>query len=200
VYAVMTMVAQTIEAGVTKVFRTRPRRPVPRRTCVELAGWSKPAEVVGHAAGAPLVAPLSGTACLWYVIRVSERYSGWSPAPLGPAREEHTETLAEQASGRLSLSDETGTVLVDPAGAELTLGTPSFQEFEGRAGDGSLTARVARILGTDPPQNRHKKETLGFLVEEWAVTTGSELRVVGRPRTEEGEIVLRTMVIDRAGV
>jgi hypothetical protein len=31
-----------------------------------------------------------------------------------------------------------------------------------------------------------------------AVTTGNELRVVGRPRTEEGEIVLRTMVIDRA--
>jgi hypothetical protein len=43
-------------------------------------------------------------------------------------------------------------------------------------------------------------ETLGFLVEEWAVTTGNELRVVGHPRTKEGEIVLRTLVIDRVGV
>ncbi|MCW2917253.1 MAG: helicase [Actinomycetia bacterium] len=213
-YALMTLLAQTIEVGVTAAARgvgkARTKRAVQRaelHTCVDLvaltgaAGTAPPAEVNARAAGEPIIAPLSGAKCVWYVVRVYERFYAWRPGPLGPAHVERQITVAEQTGGRLLIRDATGEVWVDPAGADLSLGATSYSGFEGRTGDGTLLARVGQLLDR-PVRARHQAMTIGFLVEEWIVRDGEELHVVGQPRTEAGDVVLgkpalRPFVIDK---
>lgn len=201
-YALMTLLAQTIEVGVTtaarSVSKARTKRAVQRaepHTCVELValagapGQAPAAELNAQAAGELVIAPLSGAKCVWYVVRVYERFYAWRPGPLGPAKVERQIMVAERSAGRLLIRDATGEMRVDPAGAALELGTTSYSGFEGRTGDGALLARVGRLLG-GPLRARHQAMTIGFLVEEWVVREGEELHVVGQPRTEAGEVVL----------
>jgi hypothetical protein len=214
-YALMTLLAQTIEIGVTtaarSVSKARTKRAVQKaepRTCVDLvtlagaSGSAPAAEINARAAGEVVIAPLSGAKCVWYVVRVYERFYAWRPGPLGPAKVERQIKVAEQSAGRLLIRDATGEVRVDPAGADLSLGATSYSGFEGRTGDGALLARVGRLLG-GPVRARHQAMTIGFLVEEWIVRESEELHVVGQARTEAGEVVLgkpalRPFVIGRS--
>ena len=98
-YALMTLLAQTIEVGVTtaarSVSKARTKRAVQRaepHTCVELAGLAAApgqaaaAELNARAAGGLVIAPLSGAKCVWYVVRVYERFYAWRPGPARPGQ------------------------------------------------------------------------------------------------------------------
>jgi hypothetical protein len=205
----MTLLAHTVEAGVSAaargVGRARSKRAVQRaepQTCADLvaqvgamgaSGAPRASEVTAAAISGPsgpATAPLSGLECAWYLVRVYERFAAWRPGPLGPTRVERQVKVAEQVSGRLTIRDHTGSVRVDPAGAEYSLGTPSFSGFEARVGgDGSLMDEITRTFGV-PLRPRHRNMTVGFLVEEWIVREGEDMHVVGQARGEGVDVVL----------
>jgi E3 Ubiquitin ligase len=223
VYALITLLAATAEAGVMAVVRAvskaRRRRAVAKAaplTAAQLVaqappsgsmGSARPRELTGRAMAGPegaLVAPLSQTPCIWYAIVVQERFQAWRPGPLGPVRVERHTTLARHVSGNFELRDETGSVIIDPRGADLLLGNPVFAEFESLAdadNPASLTARVAKLIST-PLRPRHRNLTLGFVVHEVAIGENAELHVVGHVRSDLGEVVvgkrgMRPFVISR---
>jgi hypothetical protein len=198
----MALLARTIEAGATtaarSVGRARTNRAVRRaepHTCADLValtatpGATPTVEVNGRPAGGPVIAPLSGATCVWYAVRLQERFHAWRPGPLGPAKVERQVMVAERSGGRFLIRDATGEAWVDPAGADLLLGATSYCGFEGRTGDGTLLARVGELLG-GPVRARHRAMTVGFLVEEWIIREDDELHVVGQARTEAGGVVL----------
>ena len=194
-YAVMTLLADAIESGVRRAGRAQREAALAAaepRTCLELtAGVTALSRLRARATGSPVTAPLSGRACVWYAVHVHEWYAHWRPGPLGPAKEERQLLVAELASGLLPMTDETGTVHVDPTGARIDLDPPAFEDFEGRTdASGALTARMADLFGAPLPPPRHGKLTLGYLVEEWTVAKDDELTAIGHPETREGQIVL----------
>jgi len=189
VYAVMTLLADAIESGIRRAGRAQRESVLAAaepRTCLELAGTSALSRLRARATGSPVTAPLSGRSCVWYAVHVHEWFSGWRPGPIGPAKEER-----QLSSGLLPLTDETGTVYVDAAGARIDLDPPAFEDFEGRTdAAGALTARMAGLFGTPLPPPRHGKLTLGYLVEEWTIAKDDELTVTAHPETRDGQIVL----------
>ncbi|MGH3388761.1 MAG: GIDE domain-containing protein [Actinomadura sp.] len=210
-YGFMTLLAGAVEAGITATARgfgrARTARALLRaqpRTCADIARAgafaadgrtaSMPiAEVRAQVVlgpGGPVTAPLSGIECAWYLVQVRERFRVWHPGPIGPGRLERQVTVARQLSARLAVRDDTGGLRVDAMGAEYFLGPPSYHAFEERVGgDGTLMAELARVFGT-PLRSRHGTMTVGFLVEEWVLREGDELRIVGQARSEIGEVVL----------
>ena len=206
-YAFMAMLAATVQNGIAAIARVvanvRTRRTVRMarpQTCVDLAGLdgrgarpgpggTRPSEIHARAAAGPqgtLTAPFSGAECVWYVVRASERFWAYGPGPYGPRKVERSIKAADHVSGPLTIVDDTGSAQVDPTGAELLLGAPAFSGFDAReGGDGRLYARVSELLGA-PPRIRHKRMTIGVLVEEWVVTADEELRIVGRARGVSG--------------
>lgn len=226
-YALLTLLAATAEAGIMAVVKAvsnaRRRRAVARAaplTAAQVAaqapspggmnGPGRPRELTGratHSSGGTLLAPLSNTPCVWYAILVQERFQAWRPGPLGPIRVERYVTLAKYVSGNFDLRDETGTVNIDPRGADLVLGEPAFGEFEPQAAAAapdSLTARVAKMIST-PIRGRHRSMTLGFLVQELVVRDAEELHVVGHLRSDLGEVIvgkrgMRPFVISRSSM
>ncbi|HEY7482947.1 MAG TPA: GIDE domain-containing protein [Streptosporangiaceae bacterium] len=200
-YAFMTLLAATVEAGLTAVARkvqsVRTRRTVRKalpQSCVDLVGQLgargkiKPSEIFAHAAEGPegtVTAPFSGAECVWYVVRVREKFWAWGPGPFGPQKVERSVKAVDHVSGPLVIVDHTGNVQVDPTGAEFELGEPAFSGFDAREGDGALYGRMSELLG-EPLRIRHRRMTTGFLIEEWIVTEGEELRIVGRARGDRG--------------
>ncbi|HEU5156913.1 MAG TPA: hypothetical protein VFU43_07940 [Streptosporangiaceae bacterium] len=197
-YAFTALLAATVQAGIAaaarKVGEARTRRTVRKarpRTCVDLVsgtsapGSIRPSEVRARAAAGPdgpLTAPFSGTECVWYVVRARERFWAYGPGPYGPRKVERSIKAADHVSGPLTIVDDTGRAQVDPTGAEFLLGAPSFTGFDAReGGDGRLYDEMSRLLGA-PLRIRHKRMTIGFLIEEWTVTADEELRIVGRAR------------------
>lgn len=77
-------------------------------------------EFQGHARlmpGRPIVAPLTGTPCTWYHIKIMERHADEQNG----VRAGHWRTLREETSDNLFLvADTTGECVVDPEGAETT--------------------------------------------------------------------------------
>jgi hypothetical protein len=200
VYAFLALLSTTVQAGIATAARrvadVRTRRTVRKarpRTCVDLAvpagralapGSARPSEVYARATAGPdgtLTAPLSGAECVWYIVRARERFRAYGPGPYGPRMVERSIASADHVSGPLAIEDDTGSALVDPGGAEFLLGAPAFSGFDAReGGDGRLYSRMSDLLGA-PLRVRHRRMTIGFLVEEWIVTVGEELRIVGRP-------------------
>jgi hypothetical protein len=202
----MTLLAATVEAGMVAVARkvghARTRRTVRKarpQTCVDLVGQVaapkkvRPSGVYARAVAGgegTITAPFSGAECVWYVVRAREHFWAWSPGPGGPHKVERSIKTADHVSGPLTIEDETGSAQVDPAGAEFDLGTPVFRGFDAReGGDGLLYDRMSELLRA-PMRIRHKRMTIGFLVEEWVVTADEELHIVGRARGEHGDVVL----------
>ncbi|GAA0367202.1 E3 ubiquitin ligase family protein [Actinoallomurus spadix] len=194
-YALMTLISAGVEAGAGAMARTigRARRRRALGAAEPLTGNTpgSPREVTGQAVAGPaglVTAPLTGRPCVWYSVTVVERYRAWRPGPFGPTRVVRELTAAERTSGPLYVTGDTAAVRVDPRGAELELGEPSFTEFEDSP-YGPLAARLATLLGA-PPRPRHRDRTIGFLVEERVVAAGEPLRIVGAARTELGDLVL----------
>ena len=209
-YAFIALLAATVQTGMAaaarKVVDVRTRRTVQKarpQTCDDLAGQlaaprgavAKPSEIYARATAGPdgtLTAPFSGSECVWFVVRARERFWAYGPGPYGPQKVERSIKAAEHVSGPLAIIDETGSAQIDPAGAEFILGEPAFSGFDARdGGDGRLYARMSELLGA-PPRIRHKRMTIGVLIEEWVVTADEELRIVGRARgaSEADGIVL----------
>lgn len=212
-YAFTALLAATVQSGIVaaarKVEKVRTRRTVQKarpQTCVDLAdqlaasGTVRPSEIHARAVPGPdgaLTAPFSGAECVWYVVRASERFWAYGPAPYGPQKVERSIKAADHVSGPLTIMDDTGSAQIDPTGAEFLLGPPAFSGFDAReGGDGRLHARMSELLGA-PLRVRHKRMTIGFLVEEWIVTADEELRVVGRARGLSGT---DASALDGAGV
>jgi hypothetical protein len=216
VYAFLSLLSATLQATLAAAGRTirdlrawhTVRRALPR-TCQDLldrlaaAGGGRPSEVVARATAGPagtLTAPLSGAECVWYAVRASERFWAYGPGPAGPRKVERTVEAAEHVSGPLAIEDDTGSALVDPTGARLLLGDPAFSGFDARdGGDGRLYARMTELLGA-PPRLRHRRMTIGLLVEEWAIVAGEELRVVGRASGRDGAVAPNAGAGDGTGV
>jgi E3 Ubiquitin ligase len=206
VYAFLTLLGATVQAGLVaagrKVESLRTRRTVKKarpRTLIDLvdAGAAprktRPSGVYARAIAGPegtLTAPFSGTECVWYVVRASERFWAYGPGPFGPKKVERSINAADHVSGPLTIVDDTGSVQVDPTGAQFDLGEPAFSDFDAReGGDGRLYAQMSELIGT-PLRVRHRRMTIGFLIEEWIVTADDELHVVGNVRDDEGNVVL----------
>jgi hypothetical protein len=202
VYAFMALLAATVQTGIAAAARTvedmRMRRTVQKarpQTCDDLAVQFAaprgvgPSEIHARATAGPdgtLTAPFSGAECVWYVVRARERFWAYGPGPYGPQKIERSIKAADHVSGSLAIVDETGSAMVDPAGAEFILGEPAFSGFDAReGGDGRLYARMSELLGA-PVRIRHKRMTIGVLIEEWVVTSDEELRIVGRARGLSG--------------
>jgi len=198
VYAFMALLAATVQTGIAaaarKVEDVRTRRTVQKarpQTCDDLAGQLEtpggvgPSELYARATAGQddtLTAPFSGAECVWYVVRARERFWAYGPGPYGPQKVERSIKAADHVSGPLAIIDETGSAQIDPAGAEFILGEPAFSGFDAReGGDGRLYDRMSELLGA-PLRIRHKRMTIGVLIEEWVVTADEELRIVGRAR------------------
>jgi len=205
-YQFLTLLAATVQAGILAVARkvesVRTKRTVRRAkplTVVDLVGEAatprrtRPTGVSARAVAGPegtLTAPFSGAECVWYVVRAHEHFWAWSPGPFGPPKVKRSIKAADHHSGPLTVVDDTGSVQVDPAGAEFDLGAPVFSEFDARVGgDGQLYEQMSELVGA-PLRIRHKQMTIGFLIEEWIVTEDEELHIVGNARDEQGDIVL----------
>jgi hypothetical protein len=206
VYVFLTLLGATVQAGLVAAARRvesmRTRRTVRKarpKTCIDLVGEvaapgrTRPSGVSARAVAGRqgmLTAPFSGAECVWYVVRAQERFWAYGPGPYGPKKVERSIKTADYASGSLTIVDETGSVQVDPAGAQFSLGSPAFSGFDARAGgSGRLYERMSELVGA-PLRIRHKRMTIGFLIEEWIVTEDEELHVVGRARGEQGEVVI----------
>jgi hypothetical protein len=206
VYEFLTLLGATVQAGIVAAARRvesmRTRRTIRKarpKTCIDLIGEvdapgrTRPSGVSARAVAGPrgtLTAPFSGTECVWYVVRAQERFWAYGPGPYGPKKVERSIKAANYVSGPLTVVDETGSVQVDPAGAQFSLGTPAFTGFDAReGGDGRLYERMSKLTGA-PLRIRHKRMTIGFLIEEWIVTEDDELHVVGRVRGEQGDVVI----------
>jgi hypothetical protein len=207
VYAFIALVAATVEAGLVatarKVAGIRTDRTVHKarpQTCADLVdlvatpGRTRPSEVYARAAAGPegtITAPLSGIECVWYVVRAQERFWAYGPGPYGPKKVERSVKAATHFSGPLAIVDDTGSARVDPKRAAFDLGDPDYSGFEAReGGDGRLYAQVSELVGA-PLRARHKRMTIGFLIEEWIVSEGEELHVVGQAHSEpDGSVVL----------
>lgn len=209
-YGVITLLVATVEAGVMATVRAvrkaRTRRAAAKAaplTAAQLAtpptpqgrAAARPRELSGGAVAGPggtLVSPLSQTPCVWYAISVKERFQAWRPGPLGPIRIERHLALATHVSGNLLLQDETGSINIDPRGAELVLGAPALSRFEPRevaAAPDSLTARTMRLIGR-ALRGRPRGVTLGFVIEEMVVHAGEQLHVIGHVRDDLGQVVV----------
>ena len=141
-------------------------------------GW---VEVEGTAAcDEPLAAPLSGTPCALFRLAVSERYRRVRVETTVDAKgRARTQTRVEEGWERIGLHaeappfrvvDDTGSVLVDPAGARLDL--QSFARVEVERDDPQYT-RFA--------DSRTVEGSLGVRrLDEHGVAIGSDVHVVGR--------------------
>lgn len=194
-YALMTLLAAGVEAGADAVSKTvgtaRRRRVIQKAEPVTDATTGRLREVSGRATegpAGPIVAPFSGRSCVWYTLTVRERYHAWRPGPLGPTKVVRHVKVAEQLSGPLYVTSDAAAVRVDARGARLELGDPVFAEFEDSP-SGPLAVRLASILG-GRLRPRHRDRTLGFVVEERVVSEGDMLYVVGRTRTDLGDLVI----------
>jgi E3 ubiquitin ligase len=193
-YALMTLLSAGIEASagaVSKKVGTARRRRVIHKAVPVTGATAGLREIDGRAAegpAGPVTAPLSRRPCAWYALTVYERYNAWRPGPLGPANVVRDVRIAQQLSGPLHVTGDTAAVRVDPRGAKLELGEPTFSDFEDSP-SGALAARLAAMLG-GRLRPRHRDRTIGFLVEEHVVAVGDPLYVVGQARTELGDLVI----------
>lgn len=192
-YALMTLIAAGVEAGVDAVSKgvgkARKRRAINKAEPVPASG--NPREIRGHAVPGPdgaITAPLSGRPCVWHSVTVYERYLAWRPGPLGPTRVTRHTKVAELNSGPLYVTGDTASVRVDPKGASYDLGEPTLTEFAQRP-DAAIMTRLTELLGA-PPKARHQTHTQGFLIEEQTLVEGDPLHIVGQARTDQGELVI----------
>ena len=158
-------------------------------------------ELKGRAAapdGGPLTSPLTSTPCVWYRTRTSVRTRETTRDSEGRSRtSEQERTLSQEASEvAFALADDTGTVAVDPRGANIDQPRQVADRFE-RSQSG-----VTVNLG--PVTLRGDGDVLGYRHQEWVIREGDPLYVlagawgdpargeVRAPRTGEYLISLRS--------
>lgn len=172
--------------------------------CADVAGVAgddeaKPCEVVGNAeiAQEGLVAPLSGTPCVWYRTTVSRRYHDRRGDDDNGGNRTRTRRISQQESpAPFALRDHSGVTTILPEGANVIGESKSVDRFEPyvpgmrSSGEGSMAERAVSIglhLLTDSDNG-----TIGYEYREWILREGSKLYVrAGAMRDHTGKAWLQ---------
>jgi hypothetical protein len=149
----------------------------------EVSGAARPGE------GGPLMSPLGEQECVWYRARVTRRYRTEQPADSGRTGERETSEVVsdERSETPLTIDDGTGTVLVDPRGAQVDQPEVSFDRYEPHSGDGDETTVSAFGLSYT---SRRGEATVGFERHEEIIRPGRQLYVLGEAREVAGRVQL----------
>lgn len=116
---------------------------------VELQGAGRPVE------GAPLVAPLSGLPCLWYRYKVEEQVTVHDHR--GRSQTQWRTVDKGESSETFWLEDDTGHVLIDPDGAEITpKHKDEWRSLSGMAGASMLAPGIAQLMLGRASTNPHR--------------------------------------------
>lgn len=167
---------------------------VPRYDCSQVGGHGADAPgmriAVQGRSDAPasglLVAPLSGRECVWYRMTISERIRETKTDSDGSRSTSESESVVsdETSSDVIVLSDATGTVNLDPAGATVDNPIETYDRLE--SADGSLGLRVS--IG--PVSMSSGPDVIGIRRREEILPAGVELYVVGGAYDRGGDAVV----------
>ncbi len=155
-------------------------------------------EVKGRVASvAPLIAPLSENACVYYDLRVSWEYEEiiYEEKP-GDERLEHKregeEQLAEERQWQtFFVRDDTGEIAVAPAGCEV-IASESLSRHEEDAGLPEETIRCGRFSLEAPWKTSvEERRPLRFHFEEKTIPLGSEIYILAEATNAGGELRLQ---------
>ncbi|MEZ5102450.1 MAG: GIDE domain-containing protein [Thermoleophilia bacterium] len=171
---VLLALAALLGWGSTRLARQARRiEEVPLYDCAQLPriGADAPGmrvEVTGLTAPGPdgrLTGPFSGAPCVWYRAVVYERTASEERGPNGTIRRvERLQQMSEEVStAPFAVVDATGSIEVDPAGAEVDDPVASHDRFEPAPPGGAL---------------------LGVLRREWLVPPDRQVYVLGGVRAE----------------
>jgi E3 Ubiquitin ligase len=149
----------------------------------EVVGVTEPGDT------GPLTAELSKTECVWHRHVVKRRYEDKSRDSNGnTTTTTRTETVAELTStAPFHVRDDSGTVLVDPAGITADHAEQVVDRFEPRgSGGGGFSVEVLgfNVLG------RGGDRTLGYEYEEWVIRPGKHVYVLGEATDRAGRLVM----------
>lgn len=133
-------------------------------------------ELVGHGelmAGAPIIAPLTGTVCTWYHYKIEEKVESYDGRG---ARRTRWRTIASGTSDSLFLlRDETGECVIDPDGAEVTPAASEVWYGDKPSWSGGPAASRSRLFTTGRYRFTEKR-----------MHPGDPLYAIGLFRTEGG--------------
>lgn len=129
----------------------------------------------------PLTAEHSKTPCVWYHVTTTREYEERvHNKGSGSTTQRGSETVSSRKDAtRFSLSDETGTILVDPEGAEI-VSKVSFDEFKPEYGSFGGGGR----------------KTVGYRYKEQIVPVGQTLYVFGEASDSDGVLAVRKPTTD----
>lgn len=152
-------------------------------------------ELVGVAQPGPagtITSELSSTECLWHRHVVIRKY--WeterrrdSDGSYSNRRVEKKEKVAERESEQpFHVTDDTGSVLVHPAGALQDM-KQVVSRFEPHDSSDERTELSIGKLNLSLPNTR-REGTIGYEYEEWVLEAGRKLYVLGEATDDDGEL------------
>ena len=107
---------------------------------VELSGIQHPLE------GTPLSAPLTGSACTWWDYKIEKRESTSTQSSKGQDSTSWSTVEKDTSVGFFHLRDETGEILVNPIGAEVTASLQRVWYGDARRPNGDSTSQFGASL------------------------------------------------------
>ena len=107
---------------------------------VELSGIQHPLE------GTPLSAPLTGSACTWWDYKIEKRESTSTRSSKGQDSTSWTTVEKDTSVGFFHLKDETGEILVNPMGADVTTSLQRVWYGDARRPHGDSSSRFGASL------------------------------------------------------
>ena len=146
----------------------------------------------------PLESEFGRTPCIYYASRVIREYE---------TREEYEDTnkqrqwrtvrknetvASNSARTRFALDDGTGTILVDPEGADLSA-PKALERFkpEGHRASASDPSFFGMVFEAVRASRDADDRTLGYRYVEEVIPTGARLYVVGEATDNQGQLVVR---------
>lgn len=162
--------------------------------------FAQPCELVGTARpgpAGPQRAPLSGQDSVWHRARVTHRWeddrpdatlpgTGAGPGMSAGGTMRGEDVVSDETSeAPLVLEDETGRVVIEPAGAEIDGPEVSLDRFEpAQSGGGSTVSGFGVTVHLDGDRRR----SLGFQSHEKLIRPGRRLYVLGEAREVDGVV------------
>lgn len=161
----------------------------------ELGGgsFSEDTALVGAiSCDAPLTSPLAQKPCVYYTMSVTQEVEEqvWDSNAGEHRPQKRSESLQSSAEGTIfTLTDDTGSIKVDPEGANFKKGlVKSMDKFE-VAGSNQLV--VGGFSFQPMPLNDPQKRLLGYRFTESVMPTGVTVTAIGAVEDPMGEAILR---------
>lgn len=145
--------------------------------------------------GEPLKAEMSGTPCVYYRSSVTREYEERvEVSDKDGNRHWETRRGSEQVASNerrvgFRLRDETGTVEIDPQGADIDA-ERSLSRFEAGGGGALRFGDFVLELG-GLAMGLGGRRTIGYRLEEWIIPLGRRLYVLGEAGDAEGRLLVR---------